>query len=223
MAVPGFAAQVRRSGTSTSTTDEACEQVSGNLYQVTNAARRVIDPTVAWHFKDDGATVPYADIVSLDYVNGQVLLSGAPVGDVEFNGSFLPLTTSSEVVAEARSYTLSESTDLLDTTVFAGSTEALLHSRMASLKDASIEVESIASVASLATLETYKNAGTPVVVEIYQGSTGAQRFRGFCLVETIERSGEVAGLIQSSISFKISAIRNETSGLVASYAYKTQP
>lgn len=224
MAVPGYQCLVRRSGSSTAASAEACELVSGTTYRITAAAKRCVDPDVAWSVADGATTLAYSAISSADLVNGEFTLASGPATSVFFTGSYLPLTTSAEVVTEARSFSLSLSRDLLDVTVFAGTSNlhAAVRSRTAGLKDVSLEVESIASHSDLYVFENYKNDGTRLVAEIYQGADGSERFRGYCFVESVEKSGDVGDLIPTTITFKIAATR-DSNGFIGTYNFKAQP
>lgn len=227
----GFGCLVRKSGVSTAITTEVCSifAASSTKFQITDSTHRVIDPQVNFHFKDGTTTLAYSTISSLDYVNGQVVFASPLASNtalsLSFSGSYLPITTSSDVILETKSFKLSQSRDLLDTTVFAGTTggAANIHKRLAALEDVSLSVHSIAQPSELGTLASTQFAGAPVVVEVFFGDVTANRFRGFCQIESIERSEEVAGMLETDINFKIAAILNENAGLVAGYAHKVQP
>lgn len=223
MAIQGYSCLLRRSGASTAVTDEAVSQVTGTTYRITAEARRCIDPDVTWVLEDDNVAIAYSAIVSVDYAHGVFVLAAPPGGAVTFTGSYLPLTTSAEVIVDARSFGLNESTDLLDTTVMAGTTSlhAAVRRRVTGLKDAELTVESIAAPSAHSALYTLMQSGDPVVTEVFFGTDAAPRFRGFCKLDGIEVSGDVGDLIVANLSFKIAAIRNAASGFVASYSYRS--
>lgn len=229
-AIAGYSCLVRRSGTSTNITTEPLSILSGGsslIFRIAAAAKRVIDPEVDFHFENGGATIAYTAISAIDYMNGEVTFKAAQadgsVTSLSFSGNYLPLTTAAEIVTEARSFSLSDSVDLLPTDVFTGSVEDLYRRRLPGLRDFTLEVESIATPADLAELDTALQEGTRLVTEVYFGSDAAPRFRGLCLVENVDRSGAVDGLNVTNLTFKAAAVRNATADKTASLAYKAQP
>lgn len=226
MPVLGYQCLVRKSGTTTAVVDEPCELVSGTTFRITASAKRCVDPDVSWFLEADAVAIPADDVLSADLVNGEFTLSGdvSPSAVITFSGSFLPLTTTAEVLTEAKSFSLGLSTELADTTVFTGTSNmhAGLRRRLATLKDVSLEVESIASHSDLFVLQNYKDNATRVVTEIYFGADGTERFRGYCFIDNIDRSGDVGDLISTAITFKIASTR-DANGFLASYNFKAQP
>lgn len=229
-AVAGYTCLVRKSGTSTAVTTEPVSILAGGsslIFRITSAAKRVIDPEVDWSFVNGATTIAYTAIGALDYMNGEVTFlaaqSAGSVTSLHFNGSYLPITTSSDLILDSRSFKLSESADLLDTTVFTGTPTLNIHSRLAALKDVSLDVESLAKDSDLIQLASTFQGGAPVVTEVYFGSDTAPRFRGICLISNIDEDGSVEGLVKTNLGFKIAAIRNATAGLVAGYTFKAQP
>ncbi len=230
-AIPGYACLVRKSGVPTSITTEAGALApSGQsvTFQISASARRVIDPMSAgsWHVKDGVTTIPYTNITSMDYLNGVFTFTGPLLSpsSMSFTGFYLPITTSSDVIIETKSWKLTDSADLLDKTVMSGTTAVQYRARLQGLKDVAISVETIASDKDLATLASQQFAGAPVVVEIFFGDAASvPRFRGFTQIESIEYGDEVAGLQSANISFKIAAILDSTANKVAGYTYRIHP
>lgn len=230
MANAGYSCLVRRSGTSTNVADEPLSILAsgGSVgFRITSAARRVIDPEVDFHFKNGTATLAYTDIAALDYMNGEVTFRAAQaagsVTSLSFSGNYLPITTASEWILDSRSFSLSDSVDLLATDVFTGTTAIATRKRLPGLKDFSLEVESLATDADLVVLQNALTNGTRLVTEVYFGSDAIPRFRGLCLVENIDRGSQVDALTVTNMTFKSAAVRNATANLVASYTYKAQP
>lgn len=201
MAVAGFNIRVRKSGDSTSTTAEACTSLGSNRYQITTAARRCLNPDAVANFVDSGTTTILwgTGVATIDWQFGIVTLVNAPSGAVTYYGSYLPLTTSSEDVAEGTKMSLSLSRDLYDTTVFGQS----VRSRIGGLKDTSISLDVISSPASYSAMFDSYNTGSRVCLEIDpDGASGSgEVFRGFVQIESLEKTGSVDGLIESTVSF----------------------
>ena len=101
------------SGTAVAMTAEACSLVSGTTYQVTNAAKRIIDPATAVTVKDAGTPIAAAN-VTIDYLFGLFTPGQRPGWRVTVDASYLPTTT----IAEAKSVDLNVAVDLVDSTSF---------------------------------------------------------------------------------------------------------
>jgi hypothetical protein len=173
-------------------------------FYITTQARRCVDPTQPWSVLASGTTQSYSS-VSVDFLFGEVTFA-APVASatsVAFNGNYLPLTTSSEVLSEVRSFTLNRSDNLADATVF--STTATYRRRKALLRDVEASLDMYLNQGELAALRTYMNDGTEVVLEVYWGQE--PRFRARTLIESIETTGNVDGLLEASVNFKLSTYR----------------
>ncbi len=233
MPVAGYQALVRRSGVSTGITTEPLQlSPSGQSVQfrITDSAKRVIDPNVDFHFKNGTSSIAYSTITSLDLLHGYVTFSAAQsagsVTSLSFSGSYLPLTTSSEVFLDSKSFKLSLSRDLLDTTVFTGDSSSFTKRRLAALKDASLDIESVADVGQLGVLtNSAAFAGDHVVVEVSFGGTAASnpKFRGITRVSDIDISGANEDLVKTSVSFKISQAPTLPAGFSAAYGFGIQP
>jgi hypothetical protein len=226
MALPGYACSVYRSGTPTATTAEACSLVAGLVYQITAAAKRVIDPRIAWHFKDGAVTMAYSNIVALDYQFGQVTFAAAPTTALTFSGTYLPITTSGEVVSEASSFAIDLNNALLDASVFNGAFGVAptsgFHTRLASLFDNSLKVDTYANPSAISDLFQLTTSGNLVVVDVGLG-TSSTRFRMFGKLESMSNDGDVAGLLKTSLQFKIHSQQDITvATLFTGYSFKTQ-
>lgn len=75
-------------------TTEATTDLGSNAFQITDAAKRQIDPKVAISVFDDGSPLPSpgTNLVSVDYLKGIVNLAGAytPSGAITITGNYLP-------------------------------------------------------------------------------------------------------------------------------------
>lgn len=222
MAQPGYSLLVRKGGFPVGITAEATTNTSGNIFQITSAARRVLDPATPWHVKDGAATLAYSAISSVDFLSGEITLGSSPSTSVFFTGNYIPITTATDVLFECRDFTLGDSADLLDTTIFTGTTERT-RKRIQGLNDVELSAETLMDRAQMAYLSTVKFRGDNVVTEVYFGDAAQPRFRGFCKVESIESAGNVEGLLSTSIVFKIATVHDTVANQVASYTYTVQP
>jgi hypothetical protein len=91
----GYRAVIKKTGTTTSFTAEAMTLVSGKTYRITDATKSIWDRSVALTVRDNGVTVSGANILSVNYLFGEVtFVSGYTVtGPVTVTGSFLPVAT----------------------------------------------------------------------------------------------------------------------------------
>lgn len=195
MGSPGWKATVKRSGTSTTFTDEPASLVSGQTYQIDDETKQVWDRTAPIVVNDNGNEVDPEDIEHIDYLFGMVTFADdyTPTGGITISGKYLPMQN----VAGANSYTLNQTVDVLDDTDFDHAKTTGYRSRMAGLHDVSVTVSRWDNLSK--DFFTAATAGQAVVVEIVPG-LGTRKFRAFMLVETANRSGDVAALESEEVS-----------------------
>lgn len=222
MAQPGYSLLVRKGGFPVATTAEATTNTTGDTYQITSTARRVLNPAAGWHVQDGASTVAYSGISSVDFLSGEITLAAPPGGAVTFYGQYIPITTATDTLFECRDFTLTDEADLLDTTIFTGTTDRTRR-RIQGLNDVTLSAETLMGKDQMAYLSTVKFRGDNVVTEVYFGDASLPRFRGFCKVESIETSGNVEDLLSTSIVFKMATVHDTVANQVASYTYTVQP
>lgn len=195
MGSPGWKATVKRSGTSTTFTDEPASLVSGQTYQIDDETKQVWDRTAPIVVNDNGNEVDPENIEHIDYLFGMVTFADdyTPTGGITISGKYLPMQN----VAGANSYTLNQTVDVLDDTDFDHAKTTGYRSRMAGLHDVSVTVSRWDNLSK--DFFTAATAGQAVVVEIVPG-LGTRKFRAFMLVETANRSGDVAALESEEVS-----------------------
>lgn len=228
MAIAGFSAKAKLTGTSTAFTNEACTEVTANtVYRITNAAKRIVDPTVAITVQTDPiadgtwGTIAAADY-TFDYLFGTVTFSadqGGPALVRVSAGNYLPILA----VAEVRSFEFSASRTVLETTTqdttgaktkllglgdIEGSAELLAHL----LNDLDSGVGGIQSIHS------FFLAGTPKVLEFRPGS-GTTYFRAWVKFDGVKEKSEVDGLVTASVAFKGAAVAGVTKAAGASFGW----
>ena len=222
MAQPGYSLLVRKGGFATTMTNEATTILGSTSFKITDATRRVMDPNQPWHIKVGTTSQAYSVISSVDFVSGEIeLKSAAASASLTWTGKYIPITTATDTMVEARGFTLNDSNDLLDKTVFTG-TGNRVRLRLAGLNDVDLSVETIAAKQDMAYLSTCHFNGSQVVTEVYFGDATLPRFRGFCKIESIEYSGNVEDLLQTNVTFKIAAVHDTVSNQVAAYTFTVQ-
>jgi hypothetical protein len=193
MAVASWGSTLKVSGTAVAMTTEACTNLGGNVFQVTNTVKRIVDPFTTIVVRDAGVVVGVGFYL-VDLCFGRVVFSGyTPSGAVTFTGAYLPV----EAVAEVRSFDIGLKADLADNTTF---DSAGFHSKLACLRDFTVGFEYLSApstdrdsvLAGVQTLQGWRESGTPKLIEIKLGSVF---FRGWGTFETSESwKAEVGGL-----------------------------
>lgn len=192
-------AQVKVSGTAVAMLAEPCSLVSGTTYQVTNAAKRILDPAATFTVKDGGVPIPAAN-VTIDGLFGKFTLASAPVGAVTVDGSYLPVAD----IGEAKAVEVSVSVDLLDKSVFGSQAKT----RLAALLDYSATVGQLALpitdidpvTGGVQSLETRRSGGTPMLLDWL--IDGTNRVRAWLLIKDYKVGGKVDGLVEVNINFE---------------------
>lgn len=200
-------------------TSEAMTLVSGSSvkFQITDSTRRCIDPEAVFNVQASGSTVAFTAIASMNFEFGEITFS-APIASNSptLNGKFLPLGAS-QVIAEVKSFSLSESSDLLDKTVFTSTSR--FRKRMYGLADATASLDILINTSDVPSLATLQANGNLLCLEILDAST--PRFRGFGRIASFERSASVDGLCEGSVEWQLAATREETSGFIAGYTIRS--
>lgn len=199
-----YGAVVYASGVSTVDTAEACSFLSGTnpneVFQVTAAAKRVWDPTIAVTVKDNGVTLTAGTQYVFNYLFGTIqFVSYTPTTPVTVTGQYLPLV---EAVLSSK-FEINIKQTLADTTSFdsAGAMQrtGTLISYEGSLSTFDVGNTILDGVAG--TWETWLLNATPKVLSILMG-TGNSYFRSWVLFESMKNSGATASVFDTAISWK---------------------
>ena len=112
----GYVATIKKSGTPTTVTGGPMTLVSGKTYKVTDATKNLVDRATAVVVKDNGVTVGANNILSFDYLFGQVTFTSGytPTGPITMDYKYMPLTQ----VAKGQSFTLTQTADTIKTSDF---------------------------------------------------------------------------------------------------------
>lgn len=112
MAVAACTCRLYSTGASTVMTTEACGG-SGSVYQITNTAKRVIDPEAAVSVYANGV-LQAATTYTLDHLYGIITFTGTPTAPITVTAAYLPLLELDATVKAS----LALDRDEIDTTVF---------------------------------------------------------------------------------------------------------
>ena len=193
MALLGSQASIKVAGTAVAITGEALGQVAGTEYQVTNTAKRALDPATAIKVYDGGVEILATSYV-VDYAHGVVTLGTAPSGAVTMDGAYLPLLS----VAEARAADVDLGCETADVSRFGDAADRLFPTRA----KCSLSLEHLHGTAedldSGAGEWTFRGKlGQAVFVEVNEGS---EKLRGWFLLTSQKASIKLADAIGKSVS-----------------------
>ncbi len=199
-----YGAVVYASGVSTVDTNEPASFLSGTnpneVFQVTAAAKRVWDPTVAVTVKDNGTTLTPGTQYTFNYLFGRIqFVSYTPTTPVTVTGQYLPLV---EAVLASK-FEINIKQTLVDDTNF--DTGGAVH-RVATLTSyegmiSTFDIGNTVLDGVAGTWESWLLNATPKVMSILLG-TGNSYFRTWALFESMKNSGAVAGVFDTGINWK---------------------
>lgn len=99
----GYNASIKVGGTATTITDEATTELSAGppqVFQITNAAKRVLDPATAVVIKDNTTADVTADF-TIDFLTGTVTSATGGYTSVTISGKYIPLHTVAQCTVAA--------------------------------------------------------------------------------------------------------------------------
>ena len=197
---PGYVGTVKKQGSPTTMTGEACSLVSGKTYQITAAAKRLISRADTLTVYDN-AVNHNADVLNIDYLTGKITFAPTytVTGPVTITGKYMPLAN----VGKFTSYTLTQSaTAIKDTNIPDAQTNGGYDTyRSGGLREVSIALPAIYNSADgwAAAL----TARTEYVIEVNPDGTGAHVCRGFFKLFEDSLQGNVGALEEEQITFNL--------------------
>jgi hypothetical protein len=195
--VSGYIANLLQQGTPTVMTAEAMTLVSGKTYRITNAAKRIIDYFSAVTVLDN-AVDHTADVLSIDYLNGEVTFAAAytPVGPITITGKYVPTVA----IAKARGFTLNQSAAEIDETDYEtarGNDGWRVFDY--GLRSANMDLSGIYDVTNGAAAAL--RARAPLIIEVRPDNTTETFFRGYFKRHNRGQSGDVGALEEETSTF----------------------
>jgi hypothetical protein len=200
MAFAGHRTTVKVHGTAVAMTDEACTENSGTEFQISNAAKQVLNPAASVVVESGGTPLVYGTDYTLDYLFGRVLMLADRTGEtITVTGQYLPLID----VAEARECEFKRSKSLPESTVFGDAARK----RTPALEDLS------GSLNTLASLDQEYESGNSLYDALQDGTAklleyGSDDFpdgpmlRAWVLFESGNEASKYDGLRESGLSFQ---------------------
>ena len=197
--VAGYLATIKKHGTSTAFTGQAMSQVSGQIYQIDNAAYRIWDRSATFTVYDGGTDVTN-QVEWFDYLFGKIkfLDSYTVVGAITIDGSYFPTVE----LAKANNYTLSQTAEVKDTTTFSvARSNGGYSTGDPGLRNADLTLSGIFDSASNFSAELRNR--NEFIVEIDPLGTGESIARGFYNLTTAGQTGDAGAVEEESLTFSL--------------------
>ena len=196
---PGYNADIKKIGSPTAMTDEACSLESGLIYAIDDAAKEI------WQrgsitVDDNAVLVADADIEWIDYLFGRIkFVTGYTVtGSITVSGNFYATTA----IGKGQSYTLTMSADTKDTSDFATvQGNGGFRTFEPGLRTVTLEMNGVFDATEAAAADLA--ARTELICEIDPIGNGESIARGFFKVMTTTQSGAVGALEDETITFQL--------------------
>jgi len=211
----GYNSTVKITGTPTAMVDEATTNLVPDLvYQITNAARRIVDPDAPIIVKVNA--VPVVGTWSFDFLFGKVTFDAplVPLAVVTISGNFLPTVD----VIESRDFTVSMMRDLADTTVFKANPN---RTRLALLKDANGSISHLKALlddldpgGGVLRLYDLFSSATRKVLEVNPGGQ-TDFWRGWVTFDSQEVATAVADLVNATLNWQCTPPRQSLPGFAS--------
>ena len=192
----GWQTTAKVSGTAASMTAEACTGAT-TTWQITDTAKRVLDPSVTPTWYDNAVAISSGDISSVNYLTGTVVFTGSKTGPITVDADYYPMLS----WASARMVEYTEEADELDTSVFGSQQKSSIQGMKAISGNGEILERLDYDLDSSGDTQDWQsryNDGVSVVLEITPGS-GTARF--WAKLFTIGTQSATADLVTYSFGF----------------------
>jgi len=194
----GYKCDIKKPGTSTAFTDEACTLVSGKRYRINDSTKSIWNRTVGITVEDNATPVSASNIESINYLFGEVTFTSSytPTGAITVTGEYYPTA----VLGKAQGYTLTMTAADINTTTFdVAQSNGGYITRDPGLRTVALDVDNVYALAS--GFAALLSARTEWIIEINPDGNNKSRARGFFKLVTQNQDGDVGALEQESVSF----------------------
>lgn len=207
MPTAGYKAKVLISSGSTAFTAQGFTAKSGNTWRITDATKRVWSAAVVPTFYDNAVAILAADILTIDYLLGEVTFTGVKTGPITADGTSLDMYE----VTDATAFSLSMSRTVLDITSFQNTAK----NKILGLLEATGNIEAF----DVPSTDYNTDAGTRTVYDVMTNATDIvllflptfsddplPRVGVLCKISNLEVSGGVDDLISMSFDWTNTAV-----------------
>lgn len=217
MPIAGHRSRLKTHGDAVAVTGEACTLDSSTLAHITNAARRVIDPTAAVAVYDNAVLVA-ATSYTFDYLFGKVTrTTGTFTGPVTVDASYLPMLE----VAEVTAWKVNQGRTELDKTKMGDTDKSFL----LGLKQADGDAElfdlpssDLDSGAGSVVVETLFGAGASKLLELTLNPDTGVYWRGWIRWVGVDLSAPLDELVKVAHKWKSTAFKGTGQDEFASFS-----
>lgn len=196
----GYLAELKQVGTPTTMTAEAMTLLSGDTFEIGDAAKAIWDRSSGIVIDDDATPVADADILSIDYLFGRVtFVSGYTPGTITVDGDYYPTAAA----GCSNSYNLTMNAESIDTSCF-NTAQANDGTRTfdSGLRTVSLELTGIYDASEA--FKTILTNREEIIIEIDPAGDGSSIARGFFKLTTAGQSGAVGALEEETLNFTLS-------------------
>lgn len=199
--VAGYNVSLKKGGTPTTMTAEACAQTAGQTYQVTDTTKRVISYEDALTVFDN-AVDQTANVDNIDYLTGKITFKAGytVTGPITVTGKYIPLA----VMAKAKGFNLTQSMTPIDASNYDDAqANAGYRTFAAGLKKISLKVTNIFAASNAWLTALQSRAIVYVELDLNVGNAGATVARGFFKITGQSQSGKQGDLEQEEVDLTL--------------------
>jgi hypothetical protein len=195
----GYQAKIMKTGPGIVFTDEPAALVSGQIYEITDTTKRIIDQATAPVVKAGGVDQT-ANVEKIDYLFGRIIFKSTYTvsGAVTITGKYLP----NAQVCSMNKYSLSQQADAVDSTdlCIAQSNQGF-RQYQPGLKTVSLELTGFYKLTS--TFLDELKARERFIIELNPDGLGHSTCRGFFIVKSDKQSGKVGSIEEENVSMDL--------------------
>lgn len=204
----GYVVKLQKSDTPVALTDEPMSQVGASLtYQITDAAKQVLNIGAAITIEDNSVVVDAEDIESINYLTGEVtfVVGTTVTGPVTISGEYIPLVE----IAGARTFTLTQTANPIDDTDIptARANGGFRTFDRGGLKTVSLEIGGVYKA-----VNAFRQAlidREEIVVSINPDNSDLSVARGLFKYTSEGQSGDVGALEEETLMLRLSVPQDE--------------
>lgn len=196
----GYQATVKKVGTSTTFTTQACTLVSGKTYQINDTTKRIWDRTATFTVFDN-AVDHTADVLSIDFLFGKVTFKSTytVTGPVTVTGKSFPVSS----LGSIRGFTLTQNAEAIDDSDYATvQANGGYRTHHQGLRTVSVELPGVFKAVN--DMVGLLESRAEVIIEVNPDGTGKSLARGFFRAVNQRQSGNVGALEEENVTFNLS-------------------